>query len=310
MPKMDGITLLSTLKVEPEFAWIPFIFLTGNASTSDRRKGMQLGADDYLTKPFTSDELIASVETRLSKKNTQQKYYESQFEDIKSNFIYALPHEFRTPLNGILGFSQILMEEQNIPADEIKELGSRINKSGQRLHHLLENLIMFGQLQLWIHDQQKIIELQSTSTLIIEVIRMASEKLMKKYGRTDAVRLSLKDCITQISSVLLTKIVSEIIDNALKFSETGAFVSVSSEECGSNIHIVVQDVGRGISEEQIKKITGFQQFERGYYEQQGAGLGLAIAKTLTELHGGDLLINSNGMKGTTVTISLPKAIQH
>lgn len=150
MPKMDGHTLLRKLKEDPDYASIPFIFLTGNTTKSDMRKGMQLGADDYLTKPFTSEELVTAIETRLIRKKSLQKYYESQFDDIKTSIVKSLPHEFRTPLNGILGFAQYLKVESDLPAEEVKEIGALIYKSGQRLHHLLNysSVHKLGQAQL------------------------------------------------------------------------------------------------------------------------------------------------------------------
>ena len=68
MPEMDGYTMLATLKEDPECVTIPFIFLTGNSTKGDMRQGMQLGADDYLTKPFTSEELINAIRTRFIQK--------------------------------------------------------------------------------------------------------------------------------------------------------------------------------------------------------------------------------------------------
>ncbi len=91
MPKMDGYQVLSTLKQDPEFGSIPFIFLTGNVAKSDMRQGMQLGADDYLTKPFTSQELIDVIETRLKRKKSMQKYYEAQFDEIKTSIVQVSP---------------------------------------------------------------------------------------------------------------------------------------------------------------------------------------------------------------------------
>ncbi len=131
MPEMDGYALLGALKEDPECAAIPFIFLTGNTAKSEMRQGMQLGADDYLTKPFTSDELITSVKTRLTRRRGLQNYYESQFDDIKTSIVRSLPHEFRTPLHAILGYAQILSEEDDLPRDEVKEIGAMIHKSGQ-----------------------------------------------------------------------------------------------------------------------------------------------------------------------------------
>ena len=307
MPKMNGHELLRTLKEEPDFAGIPFIFFTGNAAPGDLRKGMQMGADDYLTKPFSAEELLTAVETRLTKKKKMQKYFESQFDDIKANIISHLPHEFRTPLNGILGFSQILADQNDLSEDEVKEIGVMILRSGKRLQHLLENMVLFGQLQLWMNDLHKIEEMRQKSTTLLEVSHAVIGKLLLRYKRADAISNTLNESSVQISSIYLTKILEEVIDNALKFSTAGAAITISNEKKGSSVNIIVRDEGRGMSEEQIQKISGFQQFERGYYEQQGAGLGLAIAKIVTEIHGGSLSIESAENKGTTVTIAIPNA---
>jgi signal transduction histidine kinase len=308
MPEMDGYTLLGRLKEDPACAAIPFVFLTGNAAKSDRRQGMQLGADDYLTKPFTSDELITAIKTRLARKKSLQKYYELQFDDIKTSFVRSLPHEFRTPLHAILGYAQILQEESGLPAEEVKEIGAFIDKSGRRLHHLLENMILFGELQFWMNDQKTIATMRRESmTSLREVIRSAAEQEASIQKRADAIDITVKDSVAQISSMHLTKIMEEVIGNALKFSEPGSKIHISSKEDDAEILIIIRDEGRGMSQEQISKVTAFQQFERRLHEQQGAGLGLVIAKTLTELYGGSLTIESTEKIGTTVTIKLLKA---
>lgn len=309
MPKMDGYTLLGRLKEDDECVSVPFIFLTGDTAKSEMRQGMRLGADDYLTKPFTSDELIAAIKTRLVRKKSLQKYYETQFDDIKTSIVRSLPHEFRTPLNGILGFAQILKEESNLPAQEVKEIGALIHKSGERLNHLLENMILFGELQFWMNDQNTIATMRRESmTLLREVIRSTAEQEAAIQGRADSITIEVKDCPVQISSMHLTKIIEEIINNALKFSESGTRIYISSEENDVEVQITMRDEGRGMSYEQIGKVTAFQQFERRYHEQQGAGLGLAIAKTLAELYGGSLTVESAEKIGTTVKIKLLKAM--
>jgi two-component system sensor histidine kinase/response regulator len=308
MPKMDGHELLAALKKEQEFAGIPFVFLTGNAAPGDLRKGMQAGADDYLTKPFTAEELINAVDVRLAKKKTMQKFFESQFDDIRSNIALSLPHEFRTPLNGILGFSQILMDEEAISGEEVKQIGSMIHRSGKRLHHLLENLVLFGQIQLWRTDEAKISALrQEHSGRIGDALQGVIENLMAKHERPGAVNTSLGEAQARISAHYLGKIVEEITDNALKFSDPGTSVTVEGSMNGSSLLLTIRDAGRGMTEEQLSKISGFQQFERGYYEQQGAGLGLALTRALTELHNGTIAIVSEKNLGTTVTITLPAA---
>jgi two-component system sensor histidine kinase/response regulator len=306
MPKMDGHELLNQLKQDPEFVGIPFVFLTGNSGPGDMRKGMQQGADDYLTKPFTADELINAVEARLTKRDTIRSYVESQFDDIRSNIALSLPHEFRTPLNSILGFSQILLEEDHISNDEMKQIGGMINKSGIRLHRLLENMVLFGQLQLWMRDKNKTADLRKDQAAnASEIIQGAAETQMKQHERPGAVQFSVTEDSVQISPHYLQKIIDELLDNALKFSEHGTNVLVSCERKGTELNITIRDAGRGMSEEQLQKISGFQQFERGYYEQQGAGLGLILAKMLAEIHGGNISVESEKSKGTTVTVTLP-----
>ena len=309
MPKMDGNTLLDIIKEDVEFAGTPFIFLTGNTSIDDMRKGMQLGADDYLTKPFTTQELITAVKTRLEKKKSLQKYYEFQFDDIKTNIVRFLPHEFRTPLSVVIGFSDILKTEGSLPAEEVRQIGMMIGNSARRLHRLLENMILFGQLQLLMHDEEKIKKLRTESaTSLMDIIQSAAEKQMADHERPGAVRLSLNNHLVQISSDYLTKIMEELLDNALKFSDRRTAIAISTELMNSHVSITIRDEGRGMSQEQINKVSAFQQFERGFYEQQGAGLGLAIAKILIELHDGSISIESEEQKGTTVRISLPRVM--
>jgi signal transduction histidine kinase len=308
MPKMDGNTLLGALKEDPECSSIPFIFITGNTAKSAMRQGMQLGADDYLTKPFTTDELIGAVKTRLSRTKSLKKYYESRFDDIKTSIVKSLPHEFRTPLNGIIGCAEILKEEGNLPAEEVKEIGALIYRAGRRLHHLLENMILFGELQLWMNDQNTIATLRRESvTLLREVIRSAAEKEAAMKKRDDSISITVRDTRVQISSMHLAKIIEELVDNALKFSESGTKIYISSEENDTEAQIIIRDEGRGMSSEQIGKVTAFQQFGRRVHEQQGAGLGLEIAKALAELYGGSLTIESTEKIGTTIRIKLLKA---
>ncbi|NUN69905.1 MAG: response regulator [Bacteroidetes bacterium] len=306
MPKMDGHALLAALRNEQEFAGIPFVFLTGNAGPGDLRKGMQAGADDYLTKPFSAEELINAVATRITKKRTIQKYFESQFDDIRSNIALSLPHEFRTPLNGILGFSQILAEEEDVAPEEVRQIGSMINKSGKRLHHLLENLVLFGQLQLWRTDAAKTSALRKErSGRVGDTLQAIIDDLMVKHERPGSIISTFAEAEARISAQYLGKIVEEVTDNALKFSDRGTTVSVDAVANGTTLTITVRDAGRGMTEEQVGRISGFQQFERGYYEQQGAGLGLALTRALTEIHDGTLSIVSEKNLGTTVTIALP-----
>src|SRR5436309_811830 len=108
MQKVDGYLTLSSLRSEPATAAIPFILMTGLADNAGMRHGMELGADDYLPKPFTIEALYAAVETRLKKAQTLRDEAEKKLADLRDNISMMLPHELRTPLNGILAYGEIL----------------------------------------------------------------------------------------------------------------------------------------------------------------------------------------------------------
>src|SRR5258706_2323455 len=108
MEKVDGYLTLSALRNEAATASIPFILMTGLADNAGMRHGMELGADDYLPKPFTIDALYAAVEARLKKAQTVRADAEKKLADLRDSISLALPHELRTPLNGILAYGDIL----------------------------------------------------------------------------------------------------------------------------------------------------------------------------------------------------------
>src|SRR5262249_31704388 len=149
MPELDGHGVLSELRMDPVTATIPFIFLTARTSRLDFRQGMQLGADDYLTKPYTADELLAAVNTQLAKRALLAGMAEKRLNELRQTISLTLPPELRTPLTGILGYAQLLADEENpMEAAQAAEMGKRISKAGRRLYRLVENYLAYAQLEL------------------------------------------------------------------------------------------------------------------------------------------------------------------
>src|ERR1051325_2293667 len=166
MEKVDGYLTLSALRNEPPTASIPFILMTGLADNAGMRHGMELGADDYLPKPFTIDALYAAVEARLKKVQAVRQEAEKKLADLRSNISLMLPHELRTPLNGILAYGEILAADaENLPAAEVAEMGQVICDSGKRLERLIENFLIYAQIEMFGADPQKISSLRSQQTL-------------------------------------------------------------------------------------------------------------------------------------------------
>ena len=126
-------------------------------------------------------------------------------------------------------------------------------------------------------------------------------------GRLPDLKLELVDGPLAMAEEYFKKIVAELVQNAFKFSTAGSAVLVRLKTVGEEIEFSVHDFGRGLSTEHIQRIDAYVQFERKMRDEQGLGLGLAIAKKLAELHGGRLALTSSKESGTTVTVKLPKS---
>ena len=310
MPKLDGFGVVQALRQNPITSTIPLIFVTAKADRLSLRQGMDLGADDYLTKPFTLDELINSVKSRLSKQTLIQKDVDQELDKFRSNITRSLPHELLTPLNGILGMSDLLSNYYDtMDADEVQSCLADIKTSSERLHRLIQNFLLFAQLELFqSNPQQSQIwqnRLSKTTTNPVSIIEKITQNIAQQIGRTDDLQLSLKEASVCISEEDLEKITEEIVDNAFKFSQKGSLVTVQNTLEDNKFILTVTNQGRGMNPEQISQIGAYIQFERKLYEQQGSGLGLIIAKRMTELYSGELEIQSTPNEKTIVSICLP-----
>jgi two-component system, sensor histidine kinase and response regulator len=309
MEKVDGYLTLSSLRGEPRTASIPFILMTGLADQAGMRHGMELGADDYLPKPFTIEALYAAVDARLKKVTVVRQEAERKLADLRENISMMLPHELRTPLNGILAYGEILTSDAaTLPVEEIAEMGQVIYQSGKRLEHLVENFLIFAQLELMGSDPQKLNSILRKQTRSpVALIEKQARDQAHLEGRLLDLDLDIADIPVPMSEEYLSKIVAELVQNAFKFSHARTTVSVSLTDFPDGVALAVADRGHGLSTDHITRIGAYMQFDRKLHEQQGLGLGLTICKRLTELHGGTLTIQSDLGAGTTVTVKLPKS---
>src|SRR6516164_9743569 len=280
MEKMDGYLTLSCLRKEPTTAAIPFILMTGLADNAGMRHGMELGADDYLPKPFTSDALYAAVDVRLKKAQTVRLEAEKKLADLRDNISLMLPHELRTPLNGILAYGEILSTDTaTLKAAEVAEMGNVIHQSGRRLERLIENFLIYAQLELVASDPKNVNALRIGQTEHpVPLIEKHARAQATQANRPQDLILELSDVPVPMAEEYLAKIVDELVQNAFKFSKAGTPVRVNLGENFNVAVLTVSDQGSGFSTEQITRIGAYMQFDRRMHEQQGLGLGLTIAK--------------------------------
>lgn len=308
MERMDGYGTLASLRADPATAAIPFILMTGMADHAGMRHGMELGADDYLPKPFTLEGLYGAVEARLKKLQAVRQEAEKKLAELRDNISLMLPHELRTPLNGILAYGQILSTDaDNLPPSEVAEMGKDIFDSGKRLERLIENFLIYAQLELLAADPAKVAALRVRCTHhAAALVEERAHLQAQAVNRAADLVLGLADGPLAVGEDYLAKIVDELVQNAFKFSQAGTIVRVGMTDFPGFMVLTISDSGRGFSTEHVTRVGAYMQFDRKMHEQQGLGLGLSISKRLIELHRGSLTIQSRRGTSTSMTVKLPK----
>ncbi len=306
MPGLDGYETIMTIRRDIGLETIPFVFLTARASKADMRHGMELGADDYLTKPFTAVQLLSTVRTRLKRHEILLRQTEKRMEDLRLSIALALPHELRTPLTEMLGFSELLMDSvAEMEPEDIQESARAINKSSQRMHHIIENFLTYTELETLYDSPERVRTFrQKRLDNVQSVVGAAAQRAAQEAKREPDLKMALTNCKLYIAPPHLAQIVYELVDNAVKFSLANTPIDLATTVDRGMFTLSVTDQGRGMSAAQIANIGAYVQFERDHYEQQGIGLGLIIAKRLVELYGGEFSITSIPDRQTTVQVKL------
>lgn len=297
MPGMDGYELVNYVQGNPLTSSIPIILLTARAESSDMRRGMQFGADDYITKPFKANDLVQAVRTRL----TKQANFNKKFEELKSNISMYIPHELRTPLVSILGFADLIIASlDDLDKEEIKQMALKVKSSGLRLYERVEKFLYFAELELEKTSNHKEDDFQISEVYVknLSATRFKDKKL-------ESTSYDLEEADLNISQDYCARILIELIDNALKFSQEKKEIKITGYVKNDEYFLTVEDSGIGFSDEQIKQISAFKQFDREEYQQEGNGLGLAIVTNILKLLGGRLEIESANSEPTKVSAVIP-----
>jgi len=297
MPVMSGIEFLNYLKSTDIFSKIPFLFLTAKVSRDDLRVGMELGADDYITKPFKTEELLKAIESRLKRIQSIQKSVANNFDDFKKKIKVVGSHEFNTQLYTILASSDLILKNQEyLLENENIEFVNLIKNSAQKLHRNFNNLILF------LSDSKKLTNLKWIG--INEILDLIKTKI------NDTQSENLKRCVFEFENAefLISKnhfifSMFELIDNALRFSQEK--VVIKGSQIGESFYIIsIEDFGIGMDRSDIENINALTQFNRESLEQQGLGLGLYLSKKKLTSMGFNFSILSQKNKGTIVKIGI------
>ena len=304
MPGGDGQTLLRQIRADPELRGIQVILMTGRPDLVPARKGMEQGADDFLVKPITPDALCSCVKARLDRANIHWRVEDRVLSNLQSYMTSQLPHEFITPLAGILGLSEFLKtDSSNLSADEMNNIHNGIYQSALSLQRTVKNYLLI--LQMGQESSPRVEKELLSSPKWLERFKTGVDSVVERQGRREDISLRWEECSIWVQPSDLTRIVEELVDNALKFSRVGTSVHVW---LGSNGVLLVTDAGRGMSAEEIGQIGAFRQFDREKYEQQGLGLGLTLVQKLATRNGARFSVESKPAQGAQIRIEFESEI--
>ncbi len=306
MPEMGGFEFYEKVQGIPGLRSVPFIFLSALSDREHVREGKELGADDYLTKPIDIDELVTTVRGKLKRAASLRSAMQGEFDTLKEQILSTLSHEMNTPLTYIIGFSEIISSgASSIDTNELKEFADLIRHGGDRLKNLVDDFletiqIDSGQTQKFYESDKRRFNLTSSLlSLRDEYATMAWSKELEFELICD------KELPVVASETLIRDIIGRLLSNAIKFSAKGKVILSAVGE-GDHVTVKVTDNGVGIPAQELPRIIEkFYQVNKEKQQQQGAGLGLYIAKKLSGINNCQLNISSTEGVGTEVTLSIP-----
>ncbi len=325
LPDGQGLTNVTRLRtVAPR---VPIVVMSGNDDEALAVAGVRDGAQDYLVKGRVEGDMLAralryaierkDAEARLAAALATQQEANRQLESLnkaKSDFVSIVGHEFRTPLTGILGFSEILRDEELSPA-EVQEYAGDINADACRLIRMITEMLDLDRMEAGAVTLR--LEAVDLCAVVAEVAALA-----RRTAPRHAIRLDLDDTLPPLQGDRdkLVQVVTNLVSNAIKYSSGGAITitltSDTSTDAGTDTpsrgafaHLRVRDEGMGIPAEALE--TVFERYARiestATRYIAGTGLGLPIVRQIVELHGGRVWAESTPGAGSTFHVTIPVA---
>lgn len=314
MPHLDGYGVLLEVHANPATINIPFIFLTAKAAHEDIRKGMDLGADDYVTKPFTRLELLHAIQTRLARKAAQDKAYQHNLEQLqqamaqehehrilKAKLVSMFSHDFANSLTSIL-MTNSLMRSYSDRMDESRRSAhlNRIESSTRRLLQMLDDLLVVAQME--------------TGNLTVEPELLNMPQFLQRFQEdcqaiyTDSHHLVFENHINNliwIDTRLLRLILANLVGSVTKKSPRGSTIRVTINSTETECRLAVQD--QGVSNSETEQLRLFEMMRRDAESSNlsATGLELAIVKQAVELHNASIDFSFTPNVGTTVVVHIP-----
>lgn len=316
MPDMDGYEVTTVIRaMEPPLRDIPIIFLTALNSTADVVKGFQVGGNDFVTKPFSREELLIRVNHQVSLE-AAKRIILRQTEELRSTInardkMYSvIAHDLRSPLGSIkmmLNMLLVSLQPQTI-GEDFHEMLNLANQTTEDTFALLDNLLKWTKSQVGrLNVVYQVSEMVSLAKGVLEIY----EKIAGSKG-IKLVMEAPESCDMYADRDMIKSVLRNLLSNAIKFTKEGGIITVAVRdnvpEEGGMVVVSVKDTGCGIKEEAQAKLlkidTHFSTF--GTNKEEGSGLGLLLCQDFVQKNGGRLWFESEVGVGTTFYFSIPK----
>ena len=309
MPDLNGFDTAVILKKDPETQEIPIIFLTALNNPSDLVKGFQVGANDFLTKPFNKEELIMRVMHQIQLV-AAKRIIIRQNEELKRTIsnrdkMYSvIAHDLRSPMASIRMVLNLAVNvvSKDIVGEEIFGLLDKANRESEETHDLLDNLLKWTKSQtgrLSVVYQE--LDLDDIVPGVVDIFRMIAEmkKIELKYIPAD------EKLIVHADNDMIKTIIRNFLSNAIKFTPEGKSVEVFYKREGDFARISVRDHGVGIEPERVKTIFRTGETTYGTGGEEGSGLGLQLCQDFARKNGGEARVESTLGEGSTFSFTIP-----
>jgi two-component system sensor histidine kinase/response regulator len=313
MPGIDGFEVCRVIKSKPQNNGTPIIFLTALSEKANLVKGFELGAVDYITKPFNKEELISRIKTHLDLKFARDELQSvsnnlAESNAIKDKMFSVIGHDLRSPVGSIKMMLEFLLGNiDSYDIQKIKETISSLSKTTDEVFNLLENLLWWARSQSG--NLVIIPENIQLSSLIRGLYYLNKESLSIKNIRFESAVDN--ECMVFSDMNMLKTVLRNLISNAIKFTPQGGLITIAAIEDEDFVKIKVSDSGVGIAEKNLPKLFNEKQHfsSVGTNNEAGSGLGLILCKNFVQANNGKISAESISGKGSTFTIEIPKGNQ-
>ena len=309
MPDINGFETAEKLKSDPATADIPIIFLTALNAPSDLVKGFQVGANDFLTKPFNKEELVMRV-MRQIQLVFAKRIIESQNAELKRTIsnrdkMYSfIAHDLRSPMASIRMVLNLLVStiSSELIGEELFSLLDKANKESEETHDLLDNLLKWTKSQTGrLNVVHQNFDISDVLIGIEDIFSLIAENKKQKINfdkQTGSI-------MVRADKDMLNTVLRNFMSNAIKFTPEGKDIDILVDKQDKFVKVSIRDHGVGISPERIATLFSAGQTTYGTNNEEGSGLGLQLCQDFARKNGGDVMVESVLGEGSTFSVFVP-----